>query len=104
MYSCNIVNIYKKSVSKKDKLLNKLFAAPPPKGFAWDDLITVMTRAGFSNHCDGGSHYMFEHTDGFRLSMSKTHPSGILKSYQIKAAREALQRVGGALGGKDGNS
>lgn len=90
-------------MSKKDKLLSKLFAAPPPKGFAWEDLITVMTRADFSNVCEGGSHYTFEHKDGLRLTMSKTHPSGILKPYQVKAAKEAIERTGGALGGKDGN-
>lgn len=89
-------------MSKKDKLLSKLFASPPPKGFAWEDLITVMSRAEFSNACDGGSHYVFEHKNGFRLTMSKTHPSGILKPYQVKAAKEAIERTGGSLENKDG--
>ena len=80
-------------MSKKDKLLRKLFAIPVPKGFAWDDLVTVMTRAGFTNECDGGSHYTFEHEDGFRFTMSKTHPSGLLKPYQVKAAKEAIKRI-----------
>jgi len=84
-------------VSKKDKLLQKLFAKPPPKGFAWDDLVTVMTRAGYSNDCDGGSHYIFEHATGLRLSMSKTHPSGLLKPYQVKSAKDAIERTGGAM-------
>lgn len=90
-------------MSKKDKLLNKLFATPPPKGFAWDDLITVMTRAEFSNDCDGGSHYTFEHRNGLRLTMSKTHPSGLLKPYQVKAAKEAIECTGGALEIKNGD-
>ena len=90
-------------MSKKDKLLSKLFATPPPKGFAWDDLITVMTRAGFSNECDGGSHYTFEHKEGLRLTMSKTHPSGLLKPYQVKSAKEAINRTGGRLEQNDGN-
>ena len=38
---------------------------------------------------------MFEHEQtGLRFSMSKTHPSGILKAYQVKAARKALQYIG----------
>jgi predicted RNA binding protein YcfA (HicA-like mRNA interferase family) len=82
-------------VSKKDKLLKKLFATPPPKAFTWDELITVMTHAGFSNVCDGGSHYTFEHTTGLRISISKTHPAGLLKPYQVKAAKEAIERTGG---------
>lgn len=87
-------------MSKKEKLLNKLFATPPPKGFAWLDLITVMSQAEFSSHCESGSHYMFEHSSGFRLGISKTHPSGILKNYQVKAAKEALVSVGAAQGEK----
>lgn len=90
-------------MSKKNKLLSKLFATPPPKGFAWDDLITVMTRAGFANERDGGSHYTFEHKDGLRLTMSKTHPSGLLKPYQVKNAKDAIECTGGALEKKDGN-
>lgn len=91
-----------KYVSKKDKLLGKLFATPPPKGFTWDDLITVMTRAGFTNECDGGSHYTFEHKDGLRVTMSKTHPSGLLKPYQVKDAKAAIGRIGGAPENENG--
>lgn len=80
-------------MSKKEKLRNKLFATPLPKSFSWEELITLMTHADFSNCCDGGSHYTFEHKDGLRLGVSKTHPSGILKSYQVKAVKDALIRV-----------
>jgi hypothetical protein len=37
---------------------------------------------------------MFEHASGYRFSMSRTHPSGILKVYQVRAALEALRCVG----------
>lgn len=37
---------------------------------------------------------MFEHTSGFRFSMSKTHPSGILKSYQVRDAKNVLKHIG----------
>jgi len=37
---------------------------------------------------------MFEHTNGFRFSMSKTHPSGILKTYQVRDAKKALNNIG----------
>lgn len=80
-------------MSKKDKLLGKLLAAPAPRDFAWDDLVTIMTRSKFDNRCSGGSHYIFEHESGYRFSMSKTHPGGILKTYQVKAAIEALKQV-----------
>lgn len=81
-------------MSKKEKLLAKLCTSPSPKDFAWNDLITLMNYFGFKHSCSGGSHYMFEHKSGFRFSMSKTHPSGILKLYQIRDAKIALRNIG----------
>lgn len=85
-------------MSKKDKLLGKLLAVPAPKDFTWEELVTVMTRSKFDNRCRGGSHYIFEHESGFRLFMSKTHPGGILKGYQVKAAIDALKQIGAIRG------
>lgn len=90
-------------MSKKDKLLARLYSTPPPKSFSWDDLVTLMTRAGFQNHCEGGSHFTFEHSTGLRVGISKTHPSGILKGYQVKAAKEALELVGESLEKSNGS-
>ena len=81
-------------MSKKEKRLEHLFKIPPPKDFTWDELISVMDAANFSNNCKGGSHYAFEHKSGFQIHVSKTHPSGILKKYQIDNVKEALQSVG----------
>ena len=81
-------------MSKKDKLLGRLTARPAPKDVSWDDFVTLMTQCGFESRCGGGSHCTFEHTSEFRFSASKTHPSGILKVYQVKAAVEALKKVG----------
>lgn len=80
-------------MSKKEKRLVRLFGVPPPTDFTWSELLSVMDAANFTNHCDGGSHYIFEHVDGYRFSISKTHPSGILLRYQIKDVKEALQSV-----------
>jgi len=81
-------------MSKKEKLLAKLCANPSPKDFPWQDLLTLMGHFDFKSTCGGGSHYMFEHMSGFRFSMSKTHPSGMLKSYQIREAKKALKHIG----------
>jgi predicted RNA binding protein YcfA (HicA-like mRNA interferase family) len=80
-------------MSKKEKLLAKLCARPSPKDFPWDDLIKLMGYFGFKSTCGGGSHYMFEHSSGFRFSMSKTHPSGILKPYQVRDTKKALKYI-----------
>ena len=53
-----------------------------------------MERQAFTVTCSGGSHHTFQHSGGFTFTMSKTHPSGVLKSYQIKDALEALKKVG----------
>lgn len=81
-------------MSKKEKRISKLCATPPPKDFAWSELVALMRAAGFKEYCDGGSHYTFEHTSGFIFGMSKTHPSGVLKPYQVSSAKEALRAVG----------
>ncbi len=81
-------------MSKKEKLLVKLCASPSPKDFLWHDLVTLMGCHGFESSCGGGSHYMFEHSSGFRFRMSKTHPSGILKTYQIRDVKKALKHIG----------
>jgi len=81
-------------MSKKDKLHDKLFANPAPKDFRWDELITLLNCYGFEGSCSGGSHYIFYHAGGcFRLRISKTHPGNILKPYQIKAVKEAINLI-----------
>lgn len=82
-------------MSKKDKLLTKLCAIPPPKNFKWHDLEVLMRQFGFKPTCGGGSHYMFEHiSSGFSFHISKTHPSGILKSYQVCDVKDVLKHIG----------
>lgn len=88
-------------MSKKEKRLQRLFGNPQPTDFTWEEFISVMTAANFTNECTGGSHYMFEHPSGYRFSASKTHPSGILLRYQIKNAKEVLQQVGEDLTGEE---
>lgn len=81
-------------MSKKAKLLQRLCKSPPPTDFTWEELLAVMRSAGFIEHCSGGSHYIFEHVSKRRIVISKTHPSGLLKRYQIEAAIDSLTQVG----------
>lgn len=81
-------------MSKAAKSLLKLFRFPPPKAFTWEEFEAVMVREGFVGHCTGGSHYTFKHKSGFCFGISKTHPSGVLKVYQVKDAKDALRSVG----------
>jgi predicted RNA binding protein YcfA (HicA-like mRNA interferase family) len=90
-------------MSRQQKRIAKLCAIPIPKDFTWDDLVSVMRSAGFKEYCSGGSHYTFEHASGFTFTASKTHPSGILKAYQVRYAKEALRTVG-AIGEEEDGS
>lgn len=88
-------------MSKHQKLLQRLFSVPSPKDFSWEELIAVMNKKGFKESCTSGSHYTFEHKEsGFRCRISKTHPSGLLKQYQINTAKEAINAVTEETGGK----
>ncbi|MFY9261450.1 MAG: type II toxin-antitoxin system HicA family toxin [Gallionella sp.] len=80
-------------MSKKEKQEDRLFASPKPKDFRWEDLVSVLKRYGFSESCQGGSHYTFQHISGHTFKMSKSHPGGILKGYQIDNAKEAIASV-----------
>jgi predicted RNA binding protein YcfA (HicA-like mRNA interferase family) len=80
-------------VSKREKLRQKLNRVPPPKDFTWEEVVTLLRQYDFKESCDGGSHYMFEHSSGYRFGMSKSHPAGVLRRYQIDDAKEALDHI-----------
>jgi hypothetical protein len=92
-------------MSKRSKRLAKLCAIPAPKDYSWDDLVALLCSVGFEERCNGGSHFTFTHTSsGFVLMVSRTHPSGILKSYQIKAAKDALRQIGALTEDENGSA
>lgn len=80
-------------MSKKEKLFERLSRKPSPTDFRWQDLVTLAEQHGFVVSCSGGSHHYFQHPNGFTFGVSKTHPSGLLKQYQISAALEAFNKV-----------
>ena len=86
-------------MSKIEKRMQELFSNPPPNDFRWEDLLAITRSAGFTEYCGSGSHYTFQHTSGFTFTVSKTHPSGVLKRYQIRDVKEALEKVEGNKNG-----
>lgn len=93
--SCNLKNSPHNLLSKKQKLLEKLLRKPAPTDFTWEELVTLMRHHQFDVHspAGGGSHYTFQHESGFCFMASKTHPSGLLKVYQVRDAKEALAKI-----------
>ena len=80
-------------MSKKEKLFDRLSRKPSPTDFRWQDLVTLAAQHDFTVTCAGGSHHIFQHANGLTFAVSKTHPSGLLKTYQVRAALEALNKV-----------
>ena len=101
-YACNcgmvaeVVFLEGWRVSKTDKLLGKLRSKPAPTDFRRSDLVTLMKKYEFEVSCDkGGSHYSFWHKESdHSLTISRSHPDGILKKYQVVAALNALDHIG----------
>ncbi|MBM4311797.1 MAG: type II toxin-antitoxin system HicA family toxin [Deltaproteobacteria bacterium] len=81
-------------MSKKEKLLKKLYATPSPKDFSWDEVEALAGHYGFTLERTRGSHFVFEHASGIRLMLSRPHGSSGIKHYQIDAIIEALRLVG----------
>lgn len=80
-------------MSKHEKLLAKLARRPTPTDFRWDDLVTVAEHLGFTVSCGSGSHHTFQHVGGLTFTMSRTHPSGLLKIYQVRNALDAFAKA-----------
>lgn len=80
-------------MSKKAKLEAKLRSMP--SDFHWDELVTLLGHYDFTMHSTkgGSSHFTFLHPTGFKVKISRTHPHGLLKKYQIEAAIDALDRA-----------
>ena len=80
-------------MSKREKLMARLARKPAPVDFRWSELVTLAEQLQFTPSCISGSHYIFQHIGGLTFTMSRTHPSGLLKPYQIKAALDAFTKV-----------
>lgn len=81
-------------MTKRDKLLDRLCRRPRPTDFPWDDLVTLFKQHDFKVTCPSGSHHWFSHPSGLVFRASRSHPRGLLKTYQIEQAIEALQKIG----------
>ncbi len=80
-------------MSKKEKLLKTLLSEP--KDFRWEDLVVVLKMFGYEEQPTGktgGSRRKFFNESRNPLYFHKPHPTGILKSYQIKQVLETLKK------------
>lgn len=84
-------------MSKKQKLRDRFHKKPSPKDFRWGELETMMSGYGFSwDESGGGSHghFVFDDDKNKVIDISKPHPNGILRQYQIDGIKEKLSEWG----------
>lgn len=82
-------------MAKKDKLLEKLKSRP--KGFTWDETVTLMKTCGFAlmNARGGGSGRMFVNpSTKQKVRLHEPHPQNTLLPYMVDQLMEALKAAG----------
>lgn len=80
-------------MSKKEKLIARLLSRP--KDFHYDEAKTLLLQLGFEEKNKGktsGSRVEFV-KDANTILLHKPHPSGELKSYQVKQLVDTLNEL-----------
>lgn len=86
-------------MSRREKLLSRIFSEPYPKDVRFEDLQTALEGFGFElfEQKGGSSHKYFVRQEGDdvqRINTSRPHPSGIMKRYQLKEIHTRLKEWG----------
>jgi HicA toxin of bacterial toxin-antitoxin, len=80
-------------MSEHDKAVARLLSKPAD--FSWSELVTLMTALGYELRTTGGSRRKFlDPATGKTHAMHEPHPSGMLKSYQVRQVIQFLREEG----------
>lgn len=79
--------------SKQRKTLAAVFADPVSENLAWADVEGLLIAAGARVVEGRGSRVRFER-DGEVETFHRPHPAKEAKRYQVRAARQFLERIG----------
>ncbi|MCK9363976.1 MAG: type II toxin-antitoxin system HicA family toxin [Syntrophales bacterium] len=80
-------------MSKHDKLVKRFLTHP--LDFSWDELTALLTGFGYRSAKagkTGGSRVRFDHQTADPIILHRSHPTPILKRYQIEQVEEILKR------------
>lgn len=90
-FGCNRTN----TVTKRQKLLLKLFKEPPPRDLTWEELESTLLVLGFEfvQNPGGSSHGKFKHKDNpsLRFSAARPHPKPTVGVKTIKSIVQWLR-------------
>jgi len=79
-------------MSRKEKLIQRFLGMP--SDFHYDELVKLLGYFGFHEIKQGktsGSRIKFTNEGGIPIMMHKPHPTRLLKRYQMKQIKEALE-------------
>ncbi len=76
-------------MSKADKALQKILRAGSEKNVTFDELTTVLSREGFVHDGSKGSHQVWRHPDGRKITL--TRHGNTIKPIYVKTARQLLK-------------
>jgi hypothetical protein len=79
--------------NKQKKTLAALFASPPPRDMAWDDLESMLKAVGAIVTEGDGSRVKFD-LNGVTAAFHRPHKPKTVRSYQMQIAREFLESIG----------
>ena len=79
-------------MSKKDKLIARFLSLP--SDFHYTELVKILRYFGYTEMKTGkttGSRMKFMNVKKDQIKFHKPHPTGIMKTYQLKAIKEKLE-------------
>ena len=77
--------------AKAEKLIARFLSQP--SDFHYKETVRLLKHIGFEEIKKGktsGSRIKFKNSDGVPIMLHKTHPTGILKLYQLRQIKEVL--------------
>ena len=77
-------------MSKIRKLIDDFTRSPPPKDFAWSDVVRILEHYGYTEFEGAGSRKKFKDQKNRKILLHKRHPDSTLLAYQIELVVEAL--------------
>ena len=83
------------SVSRKEKLINRLKSCP--KDLTFEEVINILQYFGYEEYHKGrtsGSRVIFENDNHASILLHKPHPRKTLLEYQVKQLIETLEQEG----------
>lgn len=87
-----IISIKTSMNSAQRKTLSAIFAEPPPRALEWCRIESLLIAVGCEVIEGAGSRVGFKRND-LRADFHRPHPGKEAKPYQVRAAREFLEKL-----------